>query len=311
MIGVRPDSLVTRLVTIQDSAHLQEVYGADGIPFILEPHVPAEAVQLVARCGRLTRRNLITVLPRKRKTTSVHSSKAVGQPGFVIGLWGISVDSCESYRDAHDVLKTWFDHQDVSKVRPFAKKWKLRSQNVQAVLDGVQQVILDGDEIHDNERFVARLNSEVERLRAWSKPLHARELRRHHIGYLGETDVRAISTPVEIGDAVRRESFDHPCVDVLLVGFTEEQTAAVLAKAFGDGVSGWYEAAIYAKAKSPGHFAELVRRKAWRARKKHLASALPDGCRHCGLGLPSQKGAPPSTDPTSRQSESGRTEAQG
>ncbi|MDF3141817.1 MULTISPECIES: hypothetical protein [unclassified Streptomyces] len=312
MIGIRPDSLATRLVTIQDSARLQEIYGDDGVPFILESRLPAEAVHMVSRCGRLTRRDLITALPRKRKIAFVHPSEVYGQIGFALGLWGVPVNSCEAYRDAHDVLKTWFDHQDVSKVRPFAKKWKLRSQNVQAVLDGVQQVILDGDEIHDNERFAARLNSEVERLRAWSKPLHERKLKHHHIGYLGETDVRTTATLVHAGDDVRRENLDHPCVDVLLAGFTEEQTATVLAKAFGDEVSGWYEAAVYAKAKSPGHFGELVRRKVGRASKKHGASTQPGGCRHCGLGLPSQRGkADPSDGPTAGRPGSGRMGARG
>lgn len=287
-VGIRPEVLTTRLVTIPDSPHLQDVYGKDGVPFIVDANLPAEALQVVARCRGLTRAALRRALPFKRQwvlapTTAYFSREIAG----ALALVGIPERACEAYRDAHDVLRIWFETGDTDAAVTFADKWRLPvrgRKNLQSILDGVQQVISDNRDIYSNDLFIERLNRETRRLHAANKPLYSRQLKHHHIGSLSGVEIAARQD--RSLDEVLAEGLDHPCLDVLLADFRDDQRKAVYARWLDDEVADWHQAAVYVGAKMPGKFKELVRRKVNRARDKHRAETTPGGCRHCRIGKP-------------------------
>ncbi|MER7097700.1 hypothetical protein ABT368_31680 [Streptomyces althioticus] len=274
-------------MTIPDSPQLQDVYGNDGVPFIVDANLPAEALQVVARCRGLTRASLRRALPFKRQwvlapTTAYFSRETAG----VLALVGIPERACEAYRDAHDVLRIWFETGDTSAALTFADKWRLQvrgRKNLQSILDGVQQVISDNRDIYRNELFIERLNRETRRLHAANKPLYTRQLKHKHIGSLSDVEVAARQD--RSLDEVLAEGLEHPCLDVLLADFRDDQRKAVYARWLDDEVADWHQAAVYVGAKFPGKFKELVRRKLNRARDKHRAET-PGGCRHCRIGKP-------------------------
>ncbi|MET7851694.1 hypothetical protein ABZT48_26380 [Streptomyces avermitilis] len=292
-VGIRPDALMTRLVTIPDSPQLQDVYGNDGVPFIVDSSLPAEALQVVSRCRGLTRALLRQALPFKRQwvlapTTVYFSRETAG----ALMLVGIPERACEAYRDAHDVLRIWFETGDTSPALALADKWRLQirgRKNLQSILDGVQQVISDSRDIYSNDLFIARLNRETRRLHAVNNPLYTRQLKHHHIGSLSGVEVSARRH--RSLDEVLAEGLDHPCLDVLLADFRDDQKKAVYARWLDDEVTDWHHAAVHAGAKIPGKFKELVRRKVNRAKDKHRAE-VPEGCRHCRIGKPRKEKAP-------------------
>ncbi|MFI8301274.1 hypothetical protein ACIGCZ_35770 [Streptomyces nigra] len=292
-VGIRPDALVTRLVTIVDSPQLHEVYGSDGVPCIVDADLPAEALQLVSRCRKLTRASLRRALPFKRPFVLAPTSAYF--PPEIAGsltLLGVPERACEAYRDAHDVLRVWFDTGDTSLALTFADKWGLQlrgRKHLQSILDGVQQVISDSRDIYSNDLFLERLNRETRRMRDANKPLYERQLKHHHIGSL--TGVEFAPPQHRSLDEVLTEGLDHLCLNVLLADFRDDQKKAVYARFLDDEIADWHQAAVYAEAKIPGKFKELVRRKVIRVRDKHRAE-VPDGCRHCRIGKPRKEKAP-------------------
>ncbi|MFC9635310.1 hypothetical protein ACFTY8_40220 [Streptomyces mirabilis] len=282
------------MVTIPDSPRLRDVYGDDGIPFVVDAGLPAEALQVVSRCRGLTRDALGRALPFKRQwvlaPTSAYFPRETALPVLLVG---VPERACEAYRDAHDVLRTWFENDDTSLALTFADKWQLQirgRKNLQSILDGVQQVISDHRDIYDNDRFLARVNRETRRLHDANKPLYSRQLQHHHIGSLSGVEVSAARSRRSV-DEVLAQGLDHPCLDVLLGDFREDQKETVYARWLDDDVASWHHAAVYAGAKIPEKFGDFVRRKLNRAEAKHRAE-LPDGCRHCRMGKPRKEKTP-------------------
>ncbi|MFD7681721.1 hypothetical protein [Streptomyces sp. NPDC060187] len=190
------------------------------------------------------------------------------------------------------MLRVWFETGDTSLALTFADKWELQLRgrnNLQSILDGVQQVISDCHDVYSNDLFLKRLNRETRRMRDANKPLYERQLKHHHIGSL--SGVEFASTQHRSLDEALAEGLQQACIDVMLANFRDDQKKALYARFLDDDVADWHQAAVYAGAKNPGKFKELVRRKVIRARDKHRAE-VPEGCRHCRIGKPRKEKAP-------------------
>ncbi|MFF3257002.1 hypothetical protein ACFYWP_39880 [Actinacidiphila glaucinigra] len=298
--GVRPGRLLTSLIVIPDTPQLQARYADDDIPFVIDGTLEPEVLQFIAHCRPLKRADLRKALPWKRPLT-LDPSASIPIPiplpipvPLGTASWPRPVATCQAYREAHAAQRAYVMEGDQSAAVAFARKWLKASHQPAAVSLGLLLADWTRVELFDEESVLAELDRCVRQASSWEKAVWEHEHRYQRLTTLGQPvadggqslgdlakDRRGSSTEDQYLDEV----IAHPCIDVVLASFTEQQRQVVLeyARLLGSGAGrSWHLAALRVGVHDPKPFSDSVRRKVlWFSRKhKQQPDAATCLCRH-------------------------------
>ncbi|MFD8780552.1 hypothetical protein [Streptomyces sp. NPDC059916] len=284
-IGLAPGSVATRLVAIPETEHLNQVYGPEGIPFVTGPDPSADVLRFIQRCQSLQRRDLAAALPATRRMTLRSTAYTYGDRLYLIAnTWPTPVRTCRAYQEAHEALMAYVRDGDEEAVVAFSRRWGLTIRKRQPLLSGLLAIDWDGVELFDEAQVISAINTQVRRERNWLIPINARTLNYRHIASLDGLHANTAFDPDRQDHSTSAAlDSDHPCVNVLLMGLTEQEKQAVAIWAAGGRSLGWEQAALYVRAKDPASFGRRVRRLVRLNAARHEEIVR---CRHCGLGIP-------------------------
>ncbi|MDX2647620.1 hypothetical protein PV341_29440 [Streptomyces sp. PA03-1a] len=297
--GVRPDRLLTSLIVIPDTPQLQAHYADDDIPFVIDGTLEPEVLQFIAHCRPLKRSDLRKALPWKRPLT-LDPSASIPLPlplpipvPLGTASWPRPVATCAAYREAHAAQKAYVMTGDESAAVAFARKWLKGSHQPAAVSLGLLLTDWTGVELFDEDSVLTELDRCVRQASSWEKAIWDHEHRHQRLTTLGQPvagDGQTLGDMIadrrgSTEDQYLEEVIAHPCIDVVLTTFTEQQKQVVqeYARLVGSGAGrSWHLAALRVGVHDPKPFGDSVRRKVlWFSRQhKQQPDAATCLCRH-------------------------------